>query len=172
MYNKNSLLKVYLYFKWIVIEYARALKNRRVRCWKTFTKMCLPANIYLFKVKYRNIKKRWETCSKLIINPANIYLFKVNNRNTRKRCEICSTLTIKTPEWYQWCHSGVFSVNFEHTCWRTVNFVNFEQCWRTIEFDLIHLFIFHLGWGTLLCWGGRNIASQPICSECTFSLPS
>ena len=107
-----------------------------------------------------------------VLNPANIYLFKVNNRNTRKRCEICSTLTIKTPEWYQWCHSGVFSVNFEHICWRTVNFVNFEQCWRTIEFDLIHLFIFHLGWGTLLCWGGQNRASQPICSQCAFSLPS
>ena len=30
--------------------------------------------------------------------PANIYLFKVNNRNIRKRCEICSTLTIKTTE--------------------------------------------------------------------------
>ena len=114
MYNKNSLLKVYLYFKWIVIEYARALKNRRVRCWKTFTKMCLPANIYLFKVKYRNIKKRWETCSKLIINPANIYLFKVNNRNTRKRLEICLKLVIKTPERHYWRRSGVFIVNFKH----------------------------------------------------------
>ena len=31
-------------------------------------------------------------------NPANIYLFKVNYRNTRKRCEICSMLTITTPE--------------------------------------------------------------------------
>ena len=30
--------------------------------------------------------------------PANIYLFKVNNKNIRKRCEICSKLTIKTPE--------------------------------------------------------------------------
>ena len=114
MYNKNSLLKVYLYFKWIVIEYARALKNRRVRCWKTFTKMCLPANIYLFKVKYRNIKKRWETCSKLIINTANIYLFKVNNRNTRKRLEICLKLVIKTPERHYWRRSGVFIVNFKH----------------------------------------------------------
>ena len=32
------------------------------------------------------------------LNPAHIYLFKVNYRNTRKRCEICSKLTIKTPE--------------------------------------------------------------------------
>ena len=31
-------------------------------------------------------------------NPANIYLFKVNYRNTRKRCEIFSMLTITTPE--------------------------------------------------------------------------
>ena len=30
--------------------------------------------------------------------PANIYLFKVNYRNTRKRCEICSKLIIKIPE--------------------------------------------------------------------------
>ena len=30
--------------------------------------------------------------------PANIYLFKVTYRNTRKRCEICLKLTIKTPE--------------------------------------------------------------------------
>ena len=30
--------------------------------------------------------------------PANIYLFKVNNRDIRKRCEICSKLTIKIPE--------------------------------------------------------------------------
>ena len=31
------------------------------------------------------------------IYPANIYLFKVTNRNIRKRCEICSKLIIKTP---------------------------------------------------------------------------
>ena len=30
--------------------------------------------------------------------PANVYLFKVNNRNIRKRCKISSKLTIKTPE--------------------------------------------------------------------------
>ena len=30
--------------------------------------------------------------------PANIYLFKVNNRNIRKSCEICSKLTLKSPE--------------------------------------------------------------------------
>ena len=31
------------------------------------------------------------------IYPANIYLFKVTNRSIRKRCEICSKLIIKTP---------------------------------------------------------------------------
>ena len=46
--------------------------------------------------------------------PANIYLFKVRNRNTRKRSEICSVLTIKTPERHQLRRSGVFIVNFEH----------------------------------------------------------
>ena len=45
--------------------------------------------------------------------PADNHLFKVNNGNTRT-CEICSKLTIKTPEVRQWCHSGVFIVNFEH----------------------------------------------------------
>ena len=30
--------------------------------------------------------------------PTNIYLFKVNNKNIRKRCEIRSKLIIKTPE--------------------------------------------------------------------------
>ena len=46
--------------------------------------------------------------------PAGNYMLKVNNRNTRTRCEICSKLTIKTPEWGQWRHSGVFIANFEH----------------------------------------------------------
>ena len=46
--------------------------------------------------------------------PANIYLFKVNNRNIRKRYEKCSKLTIKTPKQRQWRRSGAFTVNFEH----------------------------------------------------------
>ena len=29
-------------------------------------------------------------------------------------CEICSKLTVKVPEKRQWCHFGVFIVNFEH----------------------------------------------------------
>ena len=35
---------------------------------------------------------------KLFYNPANIYLFKVNNRDITKRREICSKLIIKTSE--------------------------------------------------------------------------
>ena len=52
--------------------------------------------------------------NRFMLNQANIYLFKFNNRNTRKRCETCSKVAIKTTEWHQWHHSGVFIVNFEH----------------------------------------------------------
>ena len=34
--------------------------------------------------------------------PANIYLFKVKNRNTRKRCEVCSESKIETLELRHW----------------------------------------------------------------------
>ena len=52
--------------------------------------------------------------------PANIYSFKVKNKNTRKRCEICSKITIKTRERRICCRndacclSSAFIVNFEH----------------------------------------------------------
>ena len=46
--------------------------------------------------------------------PAEKYMFKVNNRNIRTRFEICSKLTIKTPERCCWHCSGVFIINFEH----------------------------------------------------------
>ena len=55
--------------------------------------------------------------------PACNYMFKVNNINTRTKCEICSKLTIKTPEQYQWCRSGVFSVNFEHISYHALVFL-------------------------------------------------
>ena len=44
-------------------------------------------------------------------SPANIYFFKVKNLDTRKKCEICSKLTIKTSERRR---SGIFVVNIEH----------------------------------------------------------
>ena len=47
-------------------------------------------------------------------NPGDIYLFKVKNRNTRKRCEICSKIMIKTPERRHNRRSSVFIVNFEY----------------------------------------------------------
>ena len=48
-----------------------------------------------------------------ILCPANIYLFKVNYRNTKKRCEICLQLAIKTPERHGHRYA-IYVVNFEH----------------------------------------------------------
>ena len=45
--------------------------------------------------------------------PANIYLFKINDRNIRKRWGICSKLTIKPLERHHWRRFGVFLVNFK-----------------------------------------------------------
>ena len=46
--------------------------------------------------------------------PVAIYLLKVNNRDIRTRYEICSKLTMKTPEWRHCRRSSIFSFNFEH----------------------------------------------------------
>ena len=48
---------------------------------------------------------------------AGVYLFKVNYRNTRKRCKICSKLTIKTAKRRHWRDLPI--VNLEHVifCW-------------------------------------------------------
>ena len=48
------------------------------------------------------------------VNTASNNTSKVNNRSTRTRCEICSKLTIKALKRCQWCHSGVFIINFEY----------------------------------------------------------
>ena len=45
--------------------------------------------------------------------PCGNYMFIVNNKNIRTKFEICSKLT-KTPERRQWRHSGIFIVNVEH----------------------------------------------------------
>ena len=58
-------------------------------------------------------KQSFDTAG-LMLFPASIYLFKVNNKNPRKRCDICSKITAKMLERRQWCHSGVFTVNFEN----------------------------------------------------------
>ena len=47
-------------------------------------------------------------------NPANIYLFKVKIRSIRKMSEICSKLTIKTTERRHSTLSVVFIINFDH----------------------------------------------------------
>ena len=47
-------------------------------------------------------------------------LFKVNNGNSKK-----DTQKTKTPDWHQWCRSGVFIVNFEHNS--LFSSVEFEQ---------------------------------------------
>ena len=46
--------------------------------------------------------------------PADNYMFKVSNRNIRIRWEICSKLTMKIPERRHWRRSAIFIVNFEH----------------------------------------------------------
>ena len=46
-------------------------------------------------------------------DPANIYLFKINNRNIRKNCKICSKLIIKKRERRYWRCSDVSIVDFE-----------------------------------------------------------
>ena len=47
-------------------------------------------------------------------NPANIYLFKVKIRSIKKMSEICSKLTIKTTERRHSTLSVVFIINFDH----------------------------------------------------------
>ena len=51
---------------------------------------------------------------RVFLNRAGIHLVKVNIKNIRTRYEICSKLTIKTAGRRQWRRSGVFVVNFEH----------------------------------------------------------
>ena len=52
--------------------------------------------------------------TKFKVYPANLNLFKVSNRSIRKRCQLCLNLTIKTPERRHWGLSGVFIVNSIH----------------------------------------------------------
>ena len=61
--------------------------------------------------------------------PANIYLFKIKNRNTKKRCDVCSKLTVKTLDRHHRRRSSDFVVNFEHIShlFSSVSIVDFEQ---------------------------------------------
>ena len=74
--------------------------------------------------------------------PASIYLFKINNKNIRKMYETCSKLTIKSPEQHHWRPSGVSLVNFHnffscfyswlrYHCGKTANVLPLH--WRDLE---------------------------------------
>ena len=80
----------------------------------------------------------WRSLVKMSrFDPANIYLFKVNNRNIRRRCEICSKLTIKIPEWRHWttslwcflCWLWIYFIPFSSAC-----IIDFEQ----VKIILVH----------------------------------
>ena len=79
---------------------------------------------------------QWSFLQKYLTdNPANIYFFKAKNRNTKKRREICSQLTIKTPKRRQLRGSGVFIVNCEHIshlfCASIADFEQLHASWET-----------------------------------------
>ena len=69
-----------------------------------------------------------------------IYLFKVNNRNIRNRYEICSKVTIKTPERRQWRCSGVFIVSFKH--FLITSFQALHSLWSQLDHILNFLKFF------------------------------
>ena len=116
----------------------------------------------------------WTECcaefvnNKITPDPTNIYLFKVNSRNARERCEINSKLSIKTSEWCQWRHSGVFIVNFEHIShfflvfvFLTLNWKMFFGEWRQLTKAATGVILWKKGvfknfanfTGKQLCWG-------------------
>ena len=66
---------------------------------------------------------------------ANIYLFKINNRNVQKRCEKCSKLIITIPERRHQRRSGIFIVNFEHIShlFLVSIFEQVDVCWKAAE---------------------------------------
>ena len=67
----------------------------------------------LYVTHNKNLEQR-KFRTKEPADPVGNYMFKFNNRNIRKRCDICSKLIIKTPERRHWRRSGVFILNFEH----------------------------------------------------------
>ena len=100
----------HLTFCTFIVNSEQVITHRRLRqCSGIF---CVKFGNWTWK-NYTQIIPQFE-CLSLASQPASIYLLKVNNRNTRTKSEICSKLTIETSEQPQWCHSGVFSVNFEH----------------------------------------------------------
>ena len=91
--------------------------------------------LVIAKLDWRNffLRERGVACD--VICPTRKYLFKVSNWNKRIRCENCSRLRMKTPEWCQWRHSSVFTVNCEHIS-NFLLIIDIEQvkvCWVHIE---------------------------------------
>ena len=64
--------------------------------------------------------------------PVNIFLFKVRNKNTRKRCESYSELTAKTLE--RRLTLIFFLVDFEqvNVCWDVIKRL-FNDCWSILK---------------------------------------
>ena len=85
-------------------------------CW-TITEAVQISYLNLYFSNFHVTKMFWKICLKetQYVYLACIYLSNVSNGNPKTRCEICWMLTIKIPERPQWCRSGVFIVNFEHT---------------------------------------------------------
>ena len=92
--------------------YFNADINYMKRLYVAKLKICFYWKIHCDKTPSRN----YCSFTKLLntSKPANIYLFKVKKGNIRKRCKICSELTIKPPERRQRRRPNIFIVNFEH----------------------------------------------------------
>ena len=92
-----SLAKPYFLLE---LSYSKDMKTQK----NNFATLCV-AYVAFFRILFFLL---------IIYFPANICLFKVKYRNGRESCEICSKLSIKKPERHYCPHSGFFIVNFEH----------------------------------------------------------
>ena len=102
--NSYSRMKVYLLVKkFEKINFQKKLKRSGIAQW-SFPVYCQR------KKKQKKIVLRLRNTYHLACS----YMFKVNYRNIRRRCEICLKLTLKTEERHHGCHYGVFIVNFKH----------------------------------------------------------
>ena len=63
---------------------------------------------WMYIVWFKQSVKNYDISS---LFPANIYLFKVKNRNTRKKCEICSKLTVTSYGCF-YCQFWTYSLPF------------------------------------------------------------
>ena len=126
------------------------LSEKCVRQSTFFTKFYVLTNKSTTSRFLKNLRTFWKlNCFPRNQYRAKIYLFKITNRNIRKRWEICSKLIIKTPEWRQWRRSDIFAVNFEHIShlFSSASIVDFKQVnvskWR-VWWKFIHLQVYPL----------------------------